>query len=105
MFVNLTNDGWFGTLTGPRQHMHQARIRAVEEGLPVVRAANNGISGVISPTGRFVAFLDLNKKGSLDADLPQAVEQPLYARLGDATYAIMLLIISCIFIAIRQKSR
>lgn len=105
MFVNLTNDGWFGTLTGPRQHMHQARIRAVEEGLPVVRAANNGISGVISPSGRFVAFLGLNKKGSLDADLPQAVEQPLYARLGDATYAIILLIISCIFIAIRQKSR
>ncbi len=105
VLVNLTNDGWFGNLTGPRQHMHQARIRAVEEGLPVVRAANNGISGVISPSGRYVAFLGLNKKGSLDADLPQAVEQPLYARLGDATYAIMFLIISCIFIAIRQKSR
>ena len=44
LLVNVTNDGWFGNTTGPRQHFHQARVRAVEEGLPLIRAANNGIS-------------------------------------------------------------
>ncbi len=90
LFVNVTNDGWFGNTTGPRQHMHQARVRAVEEGLPLVRAANNGISGVVAPSGRMTAFLALNEKGSVDAELPQALSAPIYARFGDWIFFALL---------------
>ena len=70
MLINVTNDGWFGNTTGPRQHFHQARVRAVEEGLPLVRAANNGISAVIDPSGRVVAMLELNVRGVIDSQIP-----------------------------------
>src|SRR6185312_11063516 len=57
--VNVTNDGWFGLTTGPHQHLQQARLRTIEQGLPLVRAANTGISAVIDPVGRIVAHLPL----------------------------------------------
>ena len=78
--VNLTNDGWFGISTGPYQHLQQARLRAIEEGLPVVRAANTGISAVIDPSGRIVARLGLGIEGVLDANLPSALPPTVYAR-------------------------
>lgn len=83
VMVNVTNDGWFGNTTGPRQHLHQARVRAVEEGLPLVRAGNNGISAVFDGYGRTVARLDLNVPGSIDSPLPVALTIPLYVRFGD----------------------
>jgi len=88
--VNLTNDGWFGISTGPYQHLQQARLRAIEQGLPVVRAANTGISAVIDPVGRIVARLDLGVEGVLDASLPAAIAPTIYARNGDVPAAIML---------------
>jgi apolipoprotein N-acyltransferase len=88
--VNLTNDGWFGVSTGPYQHLQQARLRAVEQGLPVVRAANTGISAVIDPLGRIVARLGLGVEGVLDSNLPAAIAPTIYARFGDIPAAIIV---------------
>jgi apolipoprotein N-acyltransferase len=88
--VNLTNDGWFGISTGPYQHLQQARLRAIEQGLPVVRAANTGISAVIDPLGRIVARLGLGVEGVLDSSLPSAIAPTVYARTGDIPAVIMI---------------
>ena len=88
--VNLTNDGWFGISTGPYQHLQQARLRAIEQGLPVVRAANTGISAVIDPSGRIVARLGLGLEGVLDSGLPSAIAPTFYARAGDIPAAIIV---------------
>jgi apolipoprotein N-acyltransferase len=87
--VNLTNDGWFGISTGPYQHLQQARLRAIEEGLPVVRAANTGISAVIDPSGRIVARLGLGVEGVLDSTLPSALPPTVYARIGDGPAVVI----------------
>jgi apolipoprotein N-acyltransferase len=87
--VNLTNDGWFGISTGPYQHLQQARLRAIEEGLPLVRAANTGISAVIDPVGRIVARLGLGLEGVLDSSLPSAIPPTFYVRAGDVLAAML----------------
>ena len=88
--VNVTNDGWFGTSSGPYQHLQQARVTAIEEGVPVARAANTGISAVIDPAGRMVASLPLGSEGVLDAPLPRPIAAPVFARLGDTPAAILM---------------
>ena len=72
-FLNVTNDAWFGGSAGPYQHFHQAQLRAVEQGLPVVRAANTGISAIIDPYGRVLGELGLKKEGVVDGLLPEAL--------------------------------
>ncbi len=88
--LNLTNDGWFGISTGPYQHFQQARLRAVEQGLPLVRAANTGISAVVDPLGRVIRSLPLGAEGLLDAPLPAAIAPTFYARFGDALVTVLL---------------
>lgn len=88
VIVNLTNDGWFGNTTGPRQHLHQARVRAVEGGLPLVRAANNGVSAAFDGYGRVLGQLDLNVRGTLDVPLAAALLPTPYARFGDAIFLL-----------------
>jgi apolipoprotein N-acyltransferase len=81
--LQVTNDAWFGEISGPYQHLAQARLRAVEQGLPLIRAANTGISGVIDAKGRVLASLGLGRQGFLDAALPPALPPTPYARTGD----------------------
>jgi apolipoprotein N-acyltransferase len=90
--VNVTNDGWFGISSGPYQHLQQARVRAIEEGLPLVRAANSGISAVVDPLGRIINSLPLGSEGVIDSPLPQSVSIPIYARVGDAPAALMVVV-------------
>jgi apolipoprotein N-acyltransferase len=80
--INITNDAWFGSSAGPYQHFHQAQVRAIEQGLPVARAANTGISAVIDSYGRVLAEIGLGEKGVLDADLPKAGPSTLFVQLG-----------------------
>ena len=101
--LNLTNDGWFGISTGPYQHLQQARVRTIEQGLPLVRAANTGISAVIDPVGRIVKSLPLGAEGVMDASLPQRIDPPLYARMGDAGAA--LIIGAAFLIVVRRRMR
>jgi apolipoprotein N-acyltransferase len=81
--LHVTNDAWFGMVSGPYQHFAQARIRAIEQGLPLARAANTGISAMVDPYGRVVASLGLGETGFVDADLPGCLPSTLYVRLGD----------------------
>jgi len=102
--VNVTNDGWFGISTGPYQHFQQARVRAIEEGLPLARAANTGISAVVDPLGRVVTSLPLGSEGVIDAPLPRPIGRPLYARIGDAPAAIIAAIALAIVVRRRTKA-
>jgi len=88
--VNITDDSWFGPWAGPHQHFLIARVRAIEEGLPIARAANTGISAVIDGNGRVRALAGLNKVGVIDAPLPRALAPPLYARFGDLVFLLLL---------------
>ena len=81
--LHLTNDAWFGSFSGPYQHLAQARFRAVEHGLPVVRVANTGISAVIDPMGEIVASIPLNSNSYMDSALPAPLPPTIYARFGD----------------------
>ena len=81
--LNVTNDAWFGTSSGPYQHFAMARLRSVEQGLPLVRAANTGISGTTDAYGRVIGRLGLNEQGVVDSALPQAFDEPtLFSRFG-----------------------
>lgn len=102
--LNLTNDGWFGASAGPYQHFQQARVRAIEEGLPLVRAANTGISAVVDPLGRVIASLPLGTEGVLDAPLPQAIPPTIYARAGDGPLAVMVGLALLLVMRARRKA-
>ncbi|MDN3592790.1 apolipoprotein N-acyltransferase [Methylobacterium adhaesivum] len=105
LILNLTNDAWFGDTPGPRQHFAQARLRAVEEGLPLVRDANTGISAVVDAHGRITASLPLGVEGVLDADLPVRLEQrTVYARFGDAPFWLLLGLTLALAVAARRGS-
>ncbi len=88
--LDVTNDAWFGLSAGPYQHFAMMRVRTVEEGLPLVNAANDGISGVIDPYGRVTARLGLGKIGIVDADLPKPLPPTVFSRVGDIPFFVMI---------------
>jgi len=92
-FVNVTDDSWFGppSSAGPYQHLLIARVRAIEEGLPVARAANTGISAVIDPMGRIVAKLGSGEAGVVDSALPAALHETFFAKFGETGFLLMLI--------------
>jgi apolipoprotein N-acyltransferase len=88
--LNVTNDGWFGASPGPHQHLQQARVRAIEQGLPLVRAANTGVSAVIDPVGRTVHALALGAEGLIDSALPRPLAPTVYVRSGDGIAGLLV---------------
>lgn len=92
LILNVTNDAWFGRTPGPYQHFAQARLRAVEEGLPLVRAANTGISAVVDPYGRIMGQLPLGIEGILSSRLPVGVSETFYKKIGSFPLTAMLVI-------------
>jgi apolipoprotein N-acyltransferase len=96
--LNVTNDAWFGSSAGPYQHFHQAQVRAVEQGLPVARAANTGISALIDPYGRILAEISLGERGVIDADLPKVDPPTLFVQFGIIIeISMMALAVACWF--------
>ncbi len=91
--LNLTNDAWYGETAGPHQHLAITRARAIEEGIPLVRSANTGISAVFDSYGREVARIGLGEQGVLDTGLPEATNSTLYARFGDYAHLILMTIV------------
>jgi apolipoprotein N-acyltransferase len=88
--VNVTDDSWFGPWAGPQQHLLVARVRAIEEGIPVARAANTGISAIIDPLGRIGGMLGLDRMGIVDGDLPAAIAPTPYSRLREAWFLLFV---------------
>ncbi|WP_050928205.1 apolipoprotein N-acyltransferase [Aestuariivita boseongensis] len=104
MLIQITNDGWFGQHSGPYQHLAQARMRAIEQGLPMIRVANTGISAMIDPYGRITHSLGLGEAGYLDAPLPQALPKTLYARSGDWPMLGLLILASLGLVAMQRRN-
>jgi apolipoprotein N-acyltransferase len=102
--VNLTNDGWFGNSTGPYQHLQMARLRAIEEGLPIVRSANTGISAVIDPVGREAGHLALGQEGVLDSALPVALPPTVFARWRHIPLAILVVLATLVVLVRRRRT-
>jgi len=104
--LNLSNDSWYGNSTGPRQHINQARYRAIEQGLPVVRATSGGISGIIDPYGRQLNQLALDEQGVIDARLPREIVRKIAHKRSPSRkllLLIILLLIGCT-VGLRKKT-
>ncbi|MEM9433994.1 MAG: apolipoprotein N-acyltransferase [Pseudomonadota bacterium] len=102
LIVQITNDAWFGDLTGPYQHLAQARLRAIEQGLPVLRAANTGVSAIIGPQGRIMAQADLGQAARVDGRLPAALPPTLYSISGDLPVQLLVTLLLVLGVARRR---
>jgi apolipoprotein N-acyltransferase len=102
LLVNVTNDGWFGNSAGPYQHLAQLRLRAIESGLPVARAANTGISAIIDPLGREVFASQLNTTGNFDVVLPKRLEPTFFEAVGNGLFFFILFLLFALGQALKK---
>ena len=100
--LQATNDAWFGQFSGPYQHLAQAQLRAIESGLPLIRAANTGISAVIDPHGRIRQSLGLGVQGKIDAPLPAALPETPWMKWGNSP-AVLIALLALAAALIRRK--
>ncbi len=91
--ATVTNDGWFGDSSGPRQHLDQARLRAIETGLPMARSANTGVSALFDGAGRLIERVPLYQTGVIDRPLPASLPPTIYERLGDGLFWAMMAVV------------
>ncbi|MCI4662683.1 MAG: apolipoprotein N-acyltransferase [Neomegalonema sp.] len=103
--LQITNDAWFGESGGPYQHFVQARMRAIEQGLPFIRSANTGISGLIGPYGDVAAHIDLLDRGTLDVLLPPSLRETAYSRWGSVPFLLLLGLMAATFVVYRFPLR
>lgn len=103
--LQITNDAWFGTLTGPFQHLAQARLRAIEQGLPLVRVANTGVTAMIDARGRITAELPMGEAAFLDAALPGGLPPTPYARWGEMPLLLCLGGLGAALLAARRRGK
>lgn len=101
--LHLTNDAWYGEFSGPYQHLVQSRARAIEQGLPVVRTANTGVSGMIDPYGRVIASLPLNTDGYIDVQLPEPLPATFYSKWGEVPWWYFALFLIAIVIMVGHR--
>jgi apolipoprotein N-acyltransferase len=104
LLFNPSNDAWFGTW-GPPQHLAQARMRAIEEGLPVVRSTPTGISAVIAADGRLLATVPASVKGHLDVAIPPADPPTLFSRVGNLAAALVAAALALAAVVMRRRAR
>jgi len=102
--LNLTNDAWFGDSIGPYQHFHQARVRAVEQGLPLLRVANTGITAVTGPLGRIISTIPRNSARILDTRLPLSAGDTIFVIWGWVIKPVFLIIFFIIWLAVKNRS-
>ena len=93
IIINITNDAWFGNSIGPIQHFQFARIRAVEFGIPVIRVANTGYSGLVSPYGEVINKINFNESGILSFKLINKINDTIFKKYGDYIFFILIILI------------
>ncbi|MEP5625382.1 MAG: apolipoprotein N-acyltransferase, partial [Hyphomicrobiales bacterium] len=101
--LNVTNDAWFGRTPGPYQHFAQARMRSIETGVPLIRAANTGVSAIVDGYGQVVQKLPVFERGIIDGNLPQRIDRTVYSRIGDVIFLIISMF-TVIFSAIFRRN-
>ena len=104
LIFNPSTDAWFGKW-GPPQHLAQARMRAIEEGLPIVRATPNGISAIIAANGRLIATVPHEQAGTAEAPIPPAFAPTLFSRLGNWLAGAVALLFTAVAVALRRRAR
>lgn len=105
--LNVTNDGWFGDTSGPYQHLIVSKVRGIEQGVSIIRAANTGISAIINAYGETVSFLPLNRQGIIEGEIPSPLsERTLYSAMGEILpISLTLLIIAFGVVGYRAKDQ